>query len=156
MVLIHRRPSGRRELTLRLRDGACLALIDLAKEDSRTGAALVGNFDDQGRLIMVRGVIPLPGEKSALPGWREWRLADAERQRRFPDGQLVGLFLAPRERAANLSKLSTWKTGRPGYGVRMGADKTRRTLSFGLVRGNSAVIGLLSLWVLVQVKGQPS
>ena len=27
--------------------------VDLAKEDSRTGAALVGNFDDQGRLIMV-------------------------------------------------------------------------------------------------------
>ncbi|MGI6558697.1 MAG: LysM peptidoglycan-binding domain-containing protein [Limnochordia bacterium] len=128
------------ELTLRLRDGACLALIDLAKEDSRTGAALVGNFDDQGRLIMVRGVIPLPGEKSALPGWREWRLADAERQRRFPDGQLVGLFLAPRERAANLSKLSTWENWPPGgmvYG--WGLTRPGEPLSFGLVRGGELV-----------------
>ena len=128
------------ELSLRVRDGACFDLAELVREGGRTGAALVGNFDDQGRLVMIRGVVPLPGQESALPGWREWRLADAERQRRFPDGQLVGLFLAVRESALNLNRLSTWENWPPGvmvYG--WGLTKPGEPLSFGLVRGGELV-----------------
>lgn len=128
------------ELALRLRDGACFALAELAKEGTKTGAALVGNFDDQGRLVMIRGVIPLAGQKSAVPGWREWRLADAERQRRFPDGHLVGLFLPIRESAVNLTRLSTWENWPPqGMVCGWGLTRPGEPLSFSLFRGGELV-----------------